>query len=124
MNVINVRKKELSKIGYASFLEWEADELCKHVYIGRNMTFYVAGTVGSKWRNPFSTKKYSLENSLQLYENHVRATLYDQLDELKGCELGCWCVDNYDRYKNVSKENEFCHGHVLIRLLREKEDRR
>ena len=106
MNVINVRKSSLNKQGYNDFADWI--DKPKHLYIGRNMTAYVKGTVGSKWKNPFPVKKYGLDKCLELYENHVRTTsLYNELEELDGLELGCWCKPNR------------CHGDILIKLLKE-----
>jgi hypothetical protein len=56
--VVNCKKNELNKLGYADFAEWLKSSP-DHVYIGRNMSFYVPGAVGSKWGNPF--KKGSIE---------------------------------------------------------------
>jgi len=107
MRVVNVRKAELKKMGYDDFTDWNSRP--NHLYIGRNMSFYVPGTHSSKWRNIFPLKKYTLEESLALYEAHVRENLWDDLDELRGMSLGCWCKPNP------------CHGDVLIRLYREKQ---
>lgn len=107
--VINVRKAELCARGYHSFLDWAAGS--KNLYIGRSMVQYVPGTVGSKWGNPFPLKKHSLEESLRLYEAHVRSSkeLWGALEELAGLEeIGCWCAPAP------------CHGNVLQRLLAEK----
>ena len=107
-NVINVRKAELKKNKYTDFTEWNSFE--HTIYIGRNMSFYVPGTTKSKWANPFSVKKYGLEKCLLLYENYIRnaPSLYDQLYELDGKELGCWC------------HPKSCHGDILVKLLHEK----
>ena len=107
MSVVNVRKAELRRSGYADFEEWAADS--SHVYVGRNMTFYVPGTVGSKWRNPFSVKKYGRDECLRRYEEYIRSTpaLYDALSELDGKILGCWC------------HPERCHADVLLHLRAE-----
>lgn len=89
------------------------------IYIGRRM--YQGGhrLPGSKWANPYKIKEYSMEDCLSLYENHVRnSSLYNQLEELIGARLGCWC--DYPGPSKVSSKGEFCHGHVLIRLLNEK----
>lgn len=107
--VINVRKAELCQRGYGSFLDWAANP--KNLYIGRSMQQYVPGTVGSKWGNPFPLKQYTLEESLQKYELHVRNSkdLWGALEELDGLEeIGCWCAPAP------------CHGNVLQRLLAEK----
>lgn len=107
MEVINVKKDCLKTIGYNSLEDWKQDP--NHLYIGRNMSFYVKGAEASKWRNPYPVKKYGLDECLKLYEQHIRSTdLYNQLPELKGKVLGCWCKPNA------------CHGDVLIKLLNEK----
>jgi len=105
--VVNVKKACLVKRGIANFQEWAARE--DAVYIGRNMSFYVPGAIGSKWQNPFPVKKYGRDECLALYETFIREhpTLYNELGELKGKELGCWCCP------------EPCHGHVLMRLLKD-----
>jgi len=107
MDVVNVKKKYLQESGYDDFEDWNKKD--KHLYIGRNMDFYVKGTKASKWKNPYSVKKYGLEKCLELYEKHVRESeLYNQLEELKGKILGCWC------------KPDACHGDILIKLLKEK----
>ena len=107
MDVVNVKKDSLKGLGYSSLEEWKRNET--HLYIGRNMSFYVKGAEGSKWKNPFQVKKYGLEKCLELYEEHVRKSeLYNQLEELDGKVLGCWC------------KPEKCHGDVLCKLLKEK----
>lgn len=105
--VVNVRKKNLNKQNVPDFEEWSKDT--NNLYIGRNMSFYVKGAVGSKWSNPYTVKKYGLEECLKMYENYVRNTpsLYDNLLELDNKTLGCWCAP------------EPCHGDVLIKLLKE-----
>lgn len=108
MDVVNVRKTELNKQGYESLSEWKKEG--NHLYIGRNMSFYVPGAVGSKWRNPYTVKKYGLDKSLELYEKHVRDKLYDDLDELDGKILGCWC------------KPERCHGDILVKMLKAKKN--
>lgn len=55
MEVVNVKKEHLKKSGYTDFEDWNNRE--NHLYIGRNMSFYVKGTYASKWKNPFSVKK-------------------------------------------------------------------
>ena len=74
------------------------------------MSFYVPGSYKSKWNNPYPVKKYSLEESLKMYEEHIRRSeLFDQLDELEGNVLGCWCLPNTP-----------CHGKVLVKLYEER----
>jgi len=76
------------------------------VYIGRRIQYHEEFTEDSKWRNR--------SRSLQDYETWVRQTLWDNLGELEGKRLGCWCVTTT---KTVPLR---CHGQVLMKLLREK----
>jgi hypothetical protein len=110
MEVINVKVANLRKMGYTSLEQWLHNP--DHVYIGRHVQ-YVSGATSSKWRNPFpvgeSRGKYSLDESIVRYENHVLTTdLVNQLGELDGKILGCWC--------KPSK----CHGDVLVKLLQKR----
>lgn len=113
--VTNIRKKNLNQNGFKDLQHWLTNP--NHVYIGRNMTYYVPGAVGSKWRNPFSVKKYGRDECLRRYKEYILTdtkthengkTLLQSLDELKGKTLGCWC------------HPEPCHGHVLAKLIDEK----
>ena len=107
--IVNIKKKPLNARGIKDFATWAQHPNC--LYIGREMSFYVPGTKASIWRNIFEAKKYGLDQCLVLYEAHVRNTpeLWDNLESLKGKELGCWCQPNK------------CHGDVLIQLLTEKD---
>ncbi len=86
------------------------------VYIGRYVQFQEFKT--SKWHNPFTLKKHTEEQSLVLYERHIRQKIkedpikYD-LNELKGKRLGCWCVTTDKPYPLR------CHGQVLMKLIKE-----
>jgi hypothetical protein len=106
--VINIKKENLKNLGYESLEEWKKNK--KHLYIGRNMSFYVAGSDKSKWSNPFSLKKFGRDECLKLYEEYIikNTELYNALDELDGLTLGCWCAPSK------------CHGDVLIKLLEQK----
>ena len=77
------------------------------IYIGRRIHYHNEFTEDSKWRNRSKT--------LQEYEDWVRKTLWNDLDELKGNVLGCWCVTTS---KTIPLR---CHGQILMKLLREKE---
>ena len=106
-HVINVKKENLKKNGFKDFEDWNIDD--DHIYIGRNMNFYVKGTFDSKWKNPYTVKKYGREKCLEMYKEYVKnGPLYNSLEELYGKELGCWC------------KPEKCHGDILIELLNEK----
>jgi len=68
------------------------------VYIGRP----------SKWGNPFSIGKDGTRKEvIQKYQNYIIANdeLMNDLHELEGKVLGCWCKPNA------------CHGDVLVKLL-------
>jgi hypothetical protein len=67
------------------------------VYIGRP----------SKWGNPYVIgKDGSREDVIKKYEQMIRANpmLMEDLHELKGKILGCWCSP------------AACHGDVLLKL--------
>jgi hypothetical protein len=111
-----VKKAVLRDAGYDDLRAWKTDEAApagapgRRIYIGRNMAQYVPGATASKWGNPFPLKKHTLEESLQLYEQHVRnGPLWNELGELRGAaEIGCWC------------KPAPCHGDVLVKLLAER----
>ena len=103
--IVNVRKNELKKYGYADFKDWSSRP--NNLYIGRNMCFYVPGTIESKWHNPYVVgKKYTIDHALEKYKDHVlNSDLINQLHELDGKTLGCWCKPGK------------CHGDVLQQLI-------
>ena len=75
---------------------------CEHekydVYIGRP----------SKWGNPFSEGKDGTRAEvIEKYREYIMSNkeLLDQLDELEGKVLGCWC-------KPLP-----CHGDVFVELI-------
>lgn len=67
------------------------------VYIGRP----------SKWGNPFSIGKDGTRAEvIQKYREWIATQpLMNELDELRGKKLGCWCKPSA------------CHGDVLVELL-------
>ncbi len=68
------------------------------VYIGRP----------SKWGNPFSEHKHGRTECIKLYHDWILTGegrhLLDDLHELQGKVLGCWC------------KPKACHGDVLAML--------
>ena len=63
--------------------------------------------VNTKWMNPFQ----NYPNSLVLYEQYiVRSKLYDELDELNGKKIRCFCIN----------KNDMCHGVIISKLLKKK----
>lgn len=81
------------------------------VYIGRriNRPFIEEFQKDSKWANHFYT-------DLESYERHVRFYLWEELEELRGKKLGCWCITT----KELTPVK--CHGQILMKLLREKKE--
>ncbi len=73
------------------------------LYIGREFAEFAA----SKWLNPFPVQIYGRPFCLKLYEDWVRGYLWNDLHELDGQTLGCWC------------HPKACHGDVLKRLREE-----
>lgn len=106
---VHVDKLRARKI--ASLKEWMENP--ENLYIGRR-NHYV-GVEASKWQNPFPVgKRYTLEESVQKYEEHVKKNLLSDLPELRRVkEIGCWCCEN----PGVSTSTPRCHGEVLINLL-------
>jgi Domain of unknown function (DUF4326) len=113
--IVNVKKQYLIKNGYKDFEDWARDP--NHVYIGREMSFYVKGAKKSKWANPFPVKKYGVDECLKLYKDYIlnNAKLLNELHELENKELGCWCKDE----NNINQINQIsCHGDILIELIK------
>ena len=79
------------------------------VYIGRRVQYHKEFMTDSIWANR--------SNSLVAYELWIRhiPRLWNQLLDLSGKVLGCWCVTT-DKLEPVE-----CHGQVLMKLVREKE---
>lgn len=105
--VVNISKKVLNENGIENLEEWLENP--NNVYIGRNMSFYVKGAVGSKWQNKHKVKALGIDKCLREYENDIKCNpdLMSSLCELKGKTLGCWCKPNK------------CHGDILVKLIEE-----
>jgi len=83
----------------------------QNVYVGRPGRIFIDKEIffysGSKFANPYSLKEYNLERSLELYEDHlVTSGLIDQIEELRGKNLGCWC-----------DQRGKCHAKILLKYL-------
>ena len=113
--VVSVKKRSLNEQGYKDLEHWLTNP--NNVYIGRDMTHYVPGAVGSKWHNPYKEKEYPrLDDRLDMYKERIETdpqkydgkTLLESLDELRGKTLGCWC------------KPDPCHGDVIVQLLKSK----
>jgi len=89
------------------------------VYIGR-----APGERG-KWGNPYTHKegttaefiKPTRDEAIEAYRDYILkgkgVHLLDDLDELKGKVLGCWCGS----YTIKDRDNLHCHGQILLELL-------
>lgn len=91
------------------------DEDPYDVYIGRG-----SGVNGhGKWGNPYShrggTKAEIVvetrDEAIDMYKNYLLSTesLLNDLHELKGKSLGCFC-----------KKGQRCHGHIIIEVMKER----
>lgn len=81
------------------------------IYIGRKCNLGGWALKASKWANPFPiSHTCSREESLKKFEEYILShpTLLNELDELEGHILGCWC-------KPLP-----CHGDILLSLLKKK----
>ena len=102
--------------------EWMANS--SHVYVGRRGRIFIKERGGGKhvfhykdseWCNPFKLTEYSLEESLEKYENYLCRKLDDDPDALErfrhlsfASEIGCFC-----------DPSQKCHRDVILKILRE-----
>ncbi len=89
-----------------------------NIYIGRP----------SKWGNPFSSKQGStakykvttVKASIEAYNEWIRngegKHLLNDLGELEGKVLGCWCGN----FTLKDMDDLKCHGQILLNLLADK----
>ena len=92
-----------------NFFKWMEKE--GNLYVGRKGRITIDGQFlpyeASKWENPFKVKDMPVEESLEKYRNFILSTgLRDELSELKGLTLGCFC-----------DQSEPCHAKVLVELV-------
>ena len=107
MSVVNVQKRELRRSGYRSLKDWVDDP--DNVYIGRK-TSGAPDNYDFKWGNPFPEYKYGREECIKMFKKHLYSSgLIDDIEELRGKNLGCWCSP------------KACHGDVLMKVLRDTE---
>jgi hypothetical protein len=77
------------------------------IYIGRACNMGGWRLPHSKWHNPYSVKQYGRDGALHRYRTYIESNekhLLDDLHELAGKTLGCWCKPNR------------CHGDILREL--------
>lgn len=106
--LIDVHVKSL-RPEYENLVEWIGDSP-DHVYIGQTVK-YVKGASAGMWSNPFDSVLFGLEESLEMYQNHIRNTpeLFKRLGSLRGKVLG-------DFTSPVIRN----HGNVLIEMIFDK----
>ena len=107
------------KIVYPYKAEEEYD-----LYVGRQRR-WPEPLKRSFWANPYRLEehggRYTLAESLYLYELRVRSTpvMLERLQEVKGKTLACWCAPKDGtplKGSSDTGEPEICHGQVLLRL--------
>ena len=79
------------------------------VYIGRACNMGGWRLAQSKWHNPYSVKEFGRDGALERYRTYIESNakhLLDDLPELAGKRLGCWC------------KPARCHGDILCELFR------
>ena len=86
--------------------QWAEDAGLK-VYCGR--ANFHTGHKKSKWLNPYSVQKLGRDEALRLHRETLSDELKDQVGELKGKALSCWCFP------------EKCHCDYLAELANESE---
>lgn len=89
-----IKVKQLRKIRKDMDLEkWL--NIDNNLYVGRRGRIFIDGNIfhykESKWANPYKLSDYLLKESLELYEKYVLENLYDDLFELNGKNIGCFC---------------------------------
>lgn len=84
--------------------DWMADD--KNVYIGRKGIVFIDNQrfpkEASRWANPFKG-----EGAIEKFRDYLTFT-EEELNELRGKRLGCWCKE---------KPDIPCHGDVLVEAL-------
>jgi hypothetical protein len=108
-----VKKANLNKIGYENLREWLAGDC--NIYVGRGGRIFIKENgemkvfhyKSSKWGNPFKVDKdMPVEKALRLYKVHLeKSGLVEQISELRGYNLGCFC-----------EENAPCHAKILAEM--------
>ena len=104
--IVNV-KVAFIRPKYKNLEEWINDP--NNVYIGRGRVVFIDGERypknDSMWCNPFKG-----DGCIEKFEKYIikkikNENLYEELNNLKGKNLGCWCKPNS------------CHGDVILKLI-------
>ena len=79
------------------------------VYIGRACNMGGWRLSESNWHSPYSVKQYGRDEAIERYRTYIESNtnhLLDDLHELTGKRLGCWCKPSR------------CHGDILRELFK------
>lgn len=123
MSVVNCKVKYI-RPEYNNLKEWMDDD--RNAYIGRSGIVFILNEhsnkkerfpkQSSKFANPYKVgRDGTREVVIQKYKHYIESRLeahpglYQELLELKGKNLGCWC------------HPEPCHGDVLLELIEKSE---
>jgi hypothetical protein len=118
MSKVCVKVAHLRKIGYSDLKEWMEDS--RNVYVGRRGRIFITKNGNksiyhyhsNKYANPYKVdKETSLSEVLEKYRNYLDSSgLINDINELKGKNLGCFC-----------DQNTPCHAQMLVDLIKEKQ---
>jgi hypothetical protein len=121
-NKVCVKVSELRKQGYSDFEDWLNNK--NNIYVGRQVRIWIHSLnnkrifhyKSSKWHNPFKvTNEMSLEKSLEEYTDYIiQSGFIHDIKELKGKNLGCWCLGNDCHAKILA---DIANGKYLSELL-------
>lgn len=106
---------------YDNLKEWMEDS--QNVYIARKGVVLLDNPEtgkkarfppgpSSKFANPYTVKEYGLEKAIELYREYLKKQIAEgkitreDLDNLKGKNLGCWCDPGGP-----------CHGYVILEFI-------
>lgn len=87
-NAVVVRENKKAGQYVDTVAQWAEDAGLK-VYCGR--ANFHTGHRKSKWLNPYSLQKLGRDEALRLHRETLSDELKDQVGELKGKALSCWC---------------------------------
>lgn len=114
--VCNCKVEFIRKKGYQNLADWCNDP--NNVYIGRRGIVFIEGQRFPKedsfFANPYKVgKDGDLEQVLKKYYDYItnKPEVVTKLREIKGKNLGCWCVETNQMYHIT------CHGQVLLFLM-------
>lgn len=116
-SIVSVRVDDI-RPKYRDLYEWCQDS--DNIYIGRGYIVTITRN-GETFRypppSPFANP-FKGENAIEKYRSYLIDELssgsitLDQLENLKGKTLGCWC-------KTKKNPEAKCHGDVIVELIKE-----